>query len=275
MPARAGCRGVPIPCVEDTASPSSLRLVSVLIVLPTYNESENIERILGAIRSECDEADVLVVDDGSPDGTAEIVERVANELGRIELLRQGSKGGLGAAYRAGFRVGLSRGYSIIIEMDADFSHDPARLNDLIAPVRAGEAELVIGSRYVPGGSTPDWPRKRRVISRTGNRYLRLMLRLPIQDATAGFRAYSATALEGIDLAKLQAGGYVFQVEMADQIVRNGGRIKEVPITFHDRAYGNSKMSGKIVREAFWLVTKWGVRRRIASFRGQKRTSPNA
>ncbi|MGB2758295.1 MAG: polyprenol monophosphomannose synthase [Acidimicrobiia bacterium] len=249
--------------------------MSVLIVLPTYNESENIERILGAIRSECDEADVLVVDDGSPDGTAEIVERVANELGRIELLRRGSKGGLGAAYRAGFRVGLSRGYSIIIEMDADFSHDPARLNDLIAPVRAGEAELVIGSRYVPGGSTPDWPRKRRVISRTGNRYLRLMLRLPIQDATAGFRAYSATALEGIDLAKLQAGGYVFQVEMADQIVRNGGRIKEVPITFHDRAYGNSKMSGKIVREAFWLVTKWGVRRRIASFRGQKRTSPNA
>lgn len=241
--------------------------MSILIVLPTYNEHENVERMLRAIRDAIAEADVLVVDDGSPDGTAEIVERVGSELDRIELLRRGAKGGLGAAYRAGFRIALARGYDVVVEMDADFSHEPAVVRQLVAPVLAGEAELVIGSRYVPGGSTPDWPKNRRLISRTGNRYLRLMLDLPIADATAGFRAYAAHALAKIDLAGLQAGGYVFQVEMADRIVQDGGRVIEIPITFHDRAFGNSKMSSKIVREALWLVTKWGVIRRVRSLRG--------
>lgn len=246
--------------------------MSILIVLPTYNEHENVERMLRSIREAIAEAEVLVVDDGSPDGTAEIVERVAGEIGRIELLRRGSKGGLGAAYRAGFRVALARGYDVVVEMDADFSHDPAMIRQLVAPVEAGEAELVIGSRYVAGGSTPDWPKNRRLISRTGNRYLRLMLDLPIADATAGFRAYAAPALAKIDLAGLQAGGYVFQVEMADRIVQNGGRVMEIPITFHDRAFGNSKMSSKIVREALWLVTKWGIARRVRAIRRSPKSS---
>ncbi len=222
--------------------------------------------MLHAIREHLPTADVLVVDDGSPDGTADLAANVATTLGRIEVLRRGGKSGLGSAYRAGFRVALARNYDVVVEMDTDFSHDPAMLPQLVAPIEAGNADLVIGSRYIPGGSTPDWPKKRELISRNGNRYLRFMLRLPIADATAGFRAYSSGVLQRIDLASLKAGGYVFQVEMADRVSQLGGRVQEIPITFHDRAFGSSKMSSSIVREAFWLVTRWGVSRRLGRFR---------
>lgn len=246
--------------------------MSILIVLPTFNEAENVERMLHAIHEAFPSADVLVVDDGSPDGTADLAEKVSAELGGIEVLRRGSKSGLGSAYRAGFRVALARKYDVIVEMDTDFSHDPSMLPALVAPIEAGEAELVIGSRYVSGGSTPDWPKKREFLSRTGNRYLRFMLRLPVADATAGFRAYAAPAVANIDLSNLQAGGYVFQVEMADRVFQQGGRIVEIPITFHDRAFGSSKMSSKIVREALWLVTRWGLSRRISAVRGKRTTT---
>jgi dolichol-phosphate mannosyltransferase len=201
---------------------------------------------------------VLVVDDGSPDGTAELAEKVADELGSIEVLRRDVKTGLGSAYRTGFAWGLERDFDVFIEMDADLSHHPEALPGMLAVVDAG-ADLVIGSRYVPGGSTPDWPRVRRALSIFGNRYASFVLGLDVRDATAGFRAYRREMLERIALLHSRADGYGFQVEMVYRIVRLGGRIVEVPITFTDRVEGSSKMSGRIVVEALSLVTLWGLR----------------
>jgi len=231
-----------------------------LVVLPTYNEAENIEAMLTRIRAAVPDADVLVVDDGSPDGTAARAEAVATELGQISVLSRAGKSGLGSAYRAGFRYGLERDYGAFVEMDCDFSHDPDALPLLIAPVESGAA-LVIGSRYVSGGRIPDWSALRRAISWTGNTYARFMLRLPVRDATAGFRVYARDVLEAIDLDAVAADGYGFQVEMAYLVDQLGGRIVEVPITFRDRRLGTSKMSGRIVAEALILVTWWGIRAR--------------
>jgi dolichol-phosphate mannosyltransferase len=200
-----------------------------------------------------------VVDDGSPDGTAELAEKVAEDLGSIDVLRRPGKDGLGSAYRTGFAWGLERGFDVLVEMDADLSHSPEDLPALLAVIDAGAADLVIGSRYVPGGSTPQWPRIRRFLSVWANRYTALALGLAINDATAGFRAYRADALRQIDLDHSRADGYGFQVEMVYRIVHQGGRIVEVPITFTDRVEGSSKMSGRIVVEALGLVTLWGVR----------------
>ncbi|MFN8035884.1 MAG: polyprenol monophosphomannose synthase [Acidimicrobiia bacterium] len=231
-----------------------------LLVLPTYNEIENVETVLRTLRAAAPDVDVLVVDDGSPDGTADVAEKLGEELGAIEVLRRPAKSGLGSAYRAGFRIGLSRGYGAMIEMDADLSHDPAVVPSLVGALGNG-VELAIGSRYVPGGAIPDWTPLRRAISRFGNLYARFMLGLAVQDATAGFRAYTRHALQQIDLDSVRADGYGFQVEMAYFVQRNGGRIVEIPIAFRDRTLGHSKMSARIVVEALLLVTWWGVRDR--------------
>jgi dolichol-phosphate mannosyltransferase len=239
--------------------------VRALVVLPTYQEASNITAMLERLRAVVPAAHVLVVDDASPDGTAELAEKVAAELGGIDVLRRPGKDGLGSAYRAGFRHGLAEGYDVLVEIDADGSHDPAALPALLAAIEHG-ADLAIGSRYVPGGAIPDWPPMRRFISLAGNRYVELMLRLRVRDATAGFRAYRADVLRRIDLPAVRADGYGFQVEMAYRVARLGGRIVEVPITFTDRVEGDSKMSGRIVVEAFVLVTLWGIRDRLRFLR---------
>lgn len=233
-----------------------------LVVLPTFNEAENIVEVLDLVRAATPEADVLVVDDGSPDGTGDLAERWGADHGGVSVLRRAGKQGLGSAYRAGFAHGLEHGYGILIEMDSDLQHDPAMLPALIHAVQDG-ADLAIGSRYVPGGQVPGWKLSRRVISQGGNLYAALVLGMHVRDATAGFRAYSADALRGINLEAIKADGYGFQIEMAYTVDHHRGRIVEVPITFADRIRGTSKMSTRIVAEALLLVTWWGFRDRIA------------
>jgi dolichol-phosphate mannosyltransferase len=241
--------------------------MDVLVVLPTYNESENIGRVLTRIRSALPAATVLVVDDGSPDGTADAAEVLGKELGQVEVMRRRSKSGLGSAYRAGFRWGLDRGFDACIEMDADLSHDPGALPSLVAPLEDGE-ELVIGSRYVPGGVIPNWAWHRRLLSRGGNLYASALLGLQVADATAGFRCYAAPLLRRIDLDQIRAEGYGFQIEMTYASRRAGASIREVPISFVDRVDGESKMSAFIVVEALGLVTLWGLQRLVGSRRRQ-------
>ena len=240
-----------------------------LVVLPTYQEADNVETVLRRLRAAVPEAHVLVVDDGSPDGTADLAEKVAEDLGSIEVTRRPVKAGLGSAYRSGFAWGLARGFDVLVEMDADLSHHPEALPSLLRVIDAG-ADLVIGSRYVPGGSTPDWPRARRALSLFGNRYASMLLGLDVRDATAGFRAYRADVVRRIDLDRSRADGYGFQVEMVYRVVRLGGRIVEVPITFTDRVEGRSKMSGRIVVEALALVTLWALRDLVTGRRFQRR-----
>jgi len=232
----------------------------VTVVLPTFNERENLEPIVRDVTRHGYR--VLVVDDASPDGTGELADALAKEIPSVGVLHRIQKEGLGPAYAAGFRQAFSEGARIICEMDADFSHDPAALPSLVEAVDL-RADLAIGSRYVEGGATPDWPLHRRLLSKGGNWYARRMLALPVGDATAGFRAYRARALMSLDAETCLASGYAFQVEMTLRAVNQGLRIVEVPITFRDRREGTSKMGAKIVVEAMWLVTQWGVRRRIA------------
>jgi dolichol-phosphate mannosyltransferase len=234
----------------------------VLVVLPTYNEAENIENVLGRVRNALPDASILVVDDGSPDGTAKIAEEVGERLGSVELLCRPGKSGLGSAYRDGFRWGLERGYDVLVEMDSDLSHDAEALPSLVAPQAQG-AEVVIGSRYVPGGSIPNWSLPRRLLSRGGNLYADLMLGLHVRDSTAGFRAYAAGLLRRIDLDSIRADSYGFQIEMTYRAMQAGATMREVPIRFVDRELGTSKMSAYTVVEALGLVTWWGVQRAIA------------
>lgn len=229
----------------------------VTVVIPTYNERENLAHIVPAVTHQGYR--VLVVDDSSPDGTGELASRLATEDPRVSVLHRKSKEGLGPAYADGFNRALDEGAEVIVEMDADFSHDPADLPRIISALEGG-ADLAIGSRYVPGGSTPDWPLHRRVISRGGNVYVRVMLGLDIRDATAGFRAFSASALRKLPYTEAEASGYGFQVEMAWKARLAGFEIVEVPIAFRDRTAGTSKMGPEIVREAMVLVTRWGLRR---------------
>lgn len=240
-----------------------------LVVLPTYQEGENIVEVIRRLRTEVPEVDLLVVDDSSPDGTAELAKAEGAKLGGVDVMVRPAKMGLGSAYRAGFAEGIARGYQVLVEMDSDLSHDPASLPDLLAGIAEG-ADLVIGSRYVPGGSIPNWPALRRLISAWGNRYTSRALRLPLHDATAGFRAYQTTIIEAVNLASVHADGYGFQIEMAYRVAQAGGVIKEVPICFADRVRGQSKMSGRIIVEAMTLVTWWGVRDRLA---GRPRPHP--
>jgi len=239
--------------------------VRTLVVLPTFNEVANIEEVLERLFDACPDISVLVVDDSSPDGTADAAEAVAARLGELEVLRRPSKSGLGSAYREGFRRGLAGGFDVMVEMDSDLSHDPAALPALLEAVDTG-ADLAIGSRYVPGGSIPDWSWHRRALSRWGNRYAAGVLDIDIADATSGFRAYRASALAQIDFHTVQADGYGFQIEMAYRVVAAGGEVREVAISFTDRIRGESKMSSRIVVEALVLVTWWGIRDRLLRVR---------
>ena len=235
-----------------------------VVVVPTYNEAGNIERLLETILASDPNIGVLVVDDSSPDGTADIVDRVAarSEFARrVDVLRRQSKSGLGTAYRAGFSRVLDAGDTICVQMDADFSHDPRYLIEIISAVEMG-ADAAIGSRYVPGGRIENWPRLRLFLSRWGNRYAAGMLGLAVNDATAGYRAYSPALLRRIDFASVRAEGYGFQIEMTHRAVRSGARIVEVPITFVDRVVGESKLSHHIINEAFGLVNRLWFRDRL-------------
>jgi dolichol-phosphate mannosyltransferase len=230
------------------------------VVLPTFQEAENIERVLHGIRAQAPAVDVLVVDDNSPDGTASLAESIAQAVGQITVLRRENKTGLGTAYRDGFRFGLEHGYDVLIEMDADLSHDPAALPALVHEIEHG-ADLVIGSRYITGGSIPNWTRRRRLLSRVGNAYASLMLGLDASDVTSGYRAYRSEVLVAAGYDTTRATGYAFQIELTNAVARLGGIVREVPIEFRDREHGRSKMSLAITGEAIGLVTWWGLRDR--------------
>jgi dolichol-phosphate mannosyltransferase len=243
--------------------------VRTLVVTPTYQESENIVEFLERARVAAPDADILVVDDNSPDGTADLADEVNARLGHIEVLRRPRKIGIGEAVRAGFELGLDRGYDVVVQIDADLSHDPADLPRLLAAVERG-ADLAIGSRYAPGGSVPNWPRHRLALSVAGNRYAALCLGMGVADATAGYRAYRASLLRAIDFDTTNSTGYGFQIEMTYRTIFVGGKIEEIPIAFTDRVRGNSKMSWRIVVEAIALVTWWGLRDRVLRRRRARR-----
>lgn len=230
----------------------------VLVIIPTHQEAENIVVIIPRIIEAVRDVHVLVIDDASTDGTPDLAEALDKGRGQITVIRRSTKDGLGNAYRVGFAWGLERDFDILCEIDADLSHDPSVLPELISPVALG-AQLAIGSRYVPGGAIVGWPRKRLALSRWGNRYVALMLGLAINDATAGFRAFDANIIRRCRLLETRSDGYMFQVETTYRLVRAGSRIVEIPIVFTERLLGHSKMKSSIVKEALWLVTKWGLR----------------
>jgi len=233
-----------------------------LVIIPTYNERENLPLIVGRVHAARPDVHVLVVDDDSPDGTGQLADELAlADPDRLHVMHRAGKGGLGAAYLAGFAWGLGRGYSVLVEMDADGSHAPEELYRLLDAVDAG-ADLSIGSRYVPGGASRNWPRRRLVLSRTANTYARVLLGVMIHDITAGYRAYRASILRDMDIESTRSTGYAFQIEMTYRAMHAGGRIDEVPIAFTDRVRGTSKMSSRIVAEAMTLVTLWGLRDRV-------------
>ena len=251
---------------------------SVLVIIPTYNEAESLPRVVARLLATVPYVHVLVADDGSPDGTGAIADGLAAADPRVNVMHRPGKAGLGAAYIAGFRWGLARGYDVLVEMDADGSHRPEDLPRLLAavgPVTTGSgaangtgADLVLGSRWVPGGAVVNWPASRRLISRGGTLYAKLALGIPIRDATGGFRAFRRSTLEGLDLDGVASQGYCFQIDLAWRAVRRGFRVVEVPITFVERELGVSKMSRGIVVEALWRVTLWGFEARLAALRGR-------
>jgi len=236
----------------------------VVMVIPTYDEADNLEWIVGRLRSAQPDVDVMVVDDNSPDGTGAIADRLAAEDPAVRVVHRTEKAGLGAAYLHGFRVALDAGYDVVGEMDADGSHQPEQLHRLLEALR--DADLVIGSRYVPGGSVVNWPLSRQVLSRGGNLYVRLLLGMRVRDATAGYRVFRRATLDKIDLDAVQSTGYVFQTDLAHRTVRAGLRVAEVPIEFVERERGDSKMSGDVARESFQRITRWGVQERRARLR---------
>ena len=231
----------------------------ILVVIPTYNEVENIREITARVRRAVPSADILVADDASPDGTGAVADERAAADGKIHVLHRSGKQGLGAAYIAGFGWAGQRGFDVVVEMDADGSHAPEELPRLLAALQ--EADVVLGSRWVPGGRIVNWPWQRRVLSRGGNLYTRLALAMPFRDATGGYRAYRMPALDKIDFESVASQGYCFQVDLAWRAHQHRLRVVEVPITFTERQRGRSKMSQAIVREALWRVTLWGARSR--------------
>jgi dolichol-phosphate mannosyltransferase len=237
-----------------------------VVVLPTYNEAENVGPILRAIRDAAPTTDVLVVDDNSPDGTGRLAETVGAEVGGVEVVHRAGKNGLGSAYREGFARVLADGYDVIVSMDADFSHDPRQIPDFIGAIENG-ADVVIGSRYVTGGGTTDWPVHRQLLSKWGNAYTRTILGVPARDCTSGYRAYRATALAAIDPTSTAAEGYAFLTELVRRLTKNRVRVVERPIIFRDRTRGKSKMSGRIIVESMVLVTRWGLADRMRRRRG--------
>lgn len=248
-----------------TADPAAGAEVGrVLVVVPTYNEAENLASIVGRIRAAAPEAEVLVADDASPDGTGAIAGRLAAADRRVHVLHRSGKQGLGAAYLAGFGWAAERGYDVVVEMDADGSHAPEQLPRLLAALRT--ADVVLGSRWVPGGKVVNWPLHRMLLSRGANLYTRVVLGLPLGDATGGYRAYRMPVLDKLDTGSVRSQGYCFQVDLAWRAHRHGLRVVEVPITFTERERGASKMSPAIVREALWRVTVWGARARWQALR---------
>ena len=243
----------------DPASPGR-----VLVIIPTYDERENIESIVARVRAAAPAVHVLVVDDGSPDGTGRLADALAAADDQVHVLHRTAKAGLGAAYIAGFGWGLDAGYDVLVEMDADGSHAPEQLPQLLAALV--DADLVLGSRWVPGGSVVNWPASRKLLSRGGSLYSRLALGLEIRDVTGGFRAFRREVLEAIGYADVASQGYCFQVDLAARTARAGYRVREVPITFVERERGESKMSNQIVREALVRVTRWGLAHRTEQVR---------
>jgi dolichol-phosphate mannosyltransferase len=233
--------------------------VRTLVVVPTYDEAPNIEAFLRRVREVVPAADVLVVDDNSPDGTADLAEAVGADVGQVKVLRRPGKDGLGNAYRAGIAFGLDEGYEALIQMDADFSHDPADVPRLVAAT--GAADLVLGSRYMPGGGITDWGLLRRLISRGGCAYARWLLAVPVRDLTGGFKCFHRRVLEGIDLEHVRSDGYGFQIELTYRAIKAGFTVAEVPILFHEREVGNSKMTTRIALEAVWKVPALRLRLR--------------
>ena len=241
-----------------------LAIGRVVVIMPTYNERENLETVVGRIRASVPDTDILVVDDNSPDGTGDLADKLAAGDAHVHVMHRTGKAGLGAAYLAGFRWALGQGYGAVVEMDADGSHRPEDLPPMMDAL-AG-ADLVLGSRWVPGGKVLNWPRSRELLSRGGNTYARLMLGASLRDLTGGYRVYRATTLEQIALHEVQSQGYCFQVDVAYRALRARLTVIEVPITFAEREHGVSKMSRAIIMEALWRVTVWGIR-------GRSRRSP--
>ncbi len=230
------------------------------VIVPTYNERENLELIISRIHQAVPTTDIVVVDDNSPDGTGEIADELAATDNRIYVIHRKGKSGLGSAYLAGFGWALERGYGVLVEMDADGSHDPAELPQLLTALES--AHLVLGSRWIPGGRVLNWPKSREILSRCGNAYARLMLGIEARDTTGGYRAYRASTLQSIDLDTVESQGYCFQIDLALRAFRTGLTVTEIPITFTERMRGDSKMSQSIVVEALWRVTQWGLSARF-------------
>jgi dolichol-phosphate mannosyltransferase len=245
---------------------------TVLVIIPTFNERENLPLIVRRLHSAVPAAHVLVVDDDSPDGTGKVADALAEDDDRVHVMHRTVKAGLGAAYIAGFRWALQRDYAVIVEMDADGSHAPEQLPRLLDRIGSG-ADVVLGSRYVPGGSVVNWPRRRELLSRGGNLYSRLALGVPIRDITGGYRAYRREVLASLPLDAVASQGYCFQVDLAWRAVKDGFTVAEVPIAFTERVIGESKMSGSIVREALLMVTTWGIRNRWQGLRARRSSPP--
>ena len=253
--------------LDDAGSQPGPRVTGrLLVIIPTYNELENLPLIVGRLRAAVPEADVLVADDNSPDGTGDLADTLAGADPQVHVLHRSDKQGLGAAYLEGFGWGQARGYDVLVEMDADGSHPPEQLPDLLERIEAG-ADLVIGSRWVDGGSVVNWPQSRQFLSRGGSLYARLALGLQLRDVTAGYRAFRNTALEKLDLGEVDSQGYCFQIDLAARAIRRGLRVDEVPITFVEREHGVSKMNKRIVVEAWWRVAQWGIQYRTSQVTG--------
>ena len=253
-----------------STEPPAVPLGPVAVIIPTYNERDNLEAIVGRVRTAVRDAHVLVVDDGSPDGTGEIADKLAASDPHVHVMHRAGKSGLGTAYIAGFTWGLENGYQVLVEQDADGSHDPADLPQMLAALADGD--LVIGSRYVPGGTVVNWPKSREILSRAANIYVRMMLGIGVHDATAGFRAYRAETLRAIGLDEVESQGYCFQVDLTLRTAEQGMVIREVPITFTERTKGASKMSRAVVAEALWRVAQWGIAKRLGRRRHPSRPS---
>ncbi|WP_307844720.1 polyprenol monophosphomannose synthase [Actinospica acidithermotolerans] len=256
--------------IPAESAPEADALSPVLIIIPTYNEVDNLERIITRVHEHNPQVHVLVADDNSPDGTGELADKLAAADKRIQVMHRAGKQGLGAAYIAGFKWGLEHGYQLLIEMDADGSHRPEDLPRMLKALEEQNADLVIGSRYVKGGKIVNWPLTRQFLSRGGNTYIHIVMGLKVRDVTAGYRIFRRGTLERLGLDTVESGGYIFQTDLTRRVSNLGMKIVEVPITFVEREIGVSKMNKNIMYESLWRATSWGVEDRIASLTGKRK-----